>query len=389
MSLKTALKNILYPLCSALPKIQTALPYTLYGDPDFETFIGYYDIQPFNTLQDKMLAGRVRKNGGDMEVGYYVLDTGVFTSIGRTPLWSWQQGCRLQWVNWQGRETILYHGLDGAAKPVTILYDPKSGSIHTWDFLAFALSACGRYAAGLDFGLLAQHRPGYGYGSLAAGAAEITVYNLDDGAALTRIALNEVLAVSPRAEWRYEDCIHYFNHLHFNSDSSRLMAFHIWQVRDKRKVRALTLDLDGGNIKDVTASDHVSHYAWMDNQTLLFYGTDTKAGQGYHLYRQSGGLIRSLENLPRKDGHPSRHPLFKDKIIGDHVVNRFSRRDLWVYDMASKRKNDLASFFSPKGFAGANRCDLHPRLSPRGDLIAVDSAHAGFRQVVVLKTLLP
>jgi hypothetical protein len=45
---------------------------------------------------------------------------------------------------------------------------------------------------------------------------------------------------------------------------------------------------------------------------------------------------------------------------------------------------DLGAFRAPPGYEGEWRCDLHPRSSPAGRLVTVDSAHKGGRQVYLL-----
>ena len=53
------------------------------------------------------------------------------------------------------------------------------------------------------------------------------------------------------------------------------------------------------------------------------------------------------------------------------------RQSLFLYHPASGRRLDLGALDSPKEFSGEWRCDLHPRVSPDGRFLCVDSPHAG------------
>ena len=50
--------------------------------------------------------------------------------------------------------------------------------------------------------------------------------------------------------------------------------------------------------------------------------------------------------------------------------------------------NNLGDFFVPEKYLDTDlKCDLHPRFSPSGNLICIDSAHTGERQVYIIKPL--
>lgn len=374
------------------------VPFQIFGSSEFHTFIGYYDIQPFNASETLMIAGRCPSdhNGRAMdkllEIGFYTLETSVFTKIDDTALWSWQQGCRLQWVQWQGAEVIMYNALDNET-PSTILYDPVNmRRIDTLPFATYALNNDGTLAATLDFNYLEHCRKGYGYDwthNLSTGLdrAYIEIWDTVSHEQRARINLVDILAVNPHPSMLEDGVGHYFNHLHFNPSGTRLMAFHLWdENRGKRKIRAITMNFDGTEIHDVTHGTHISHYWWVNDWEILIYGTDPVHGLGFHLYKQDGGHIRTLDkDVPKIDGHPSTSPVNNDILISDSVVNKFFERDLWLYDMNDEVRIDIASFRSPRFYRGAIRCDLHPRWSSKGNYIALDTAHNGYRQITVLE----
>jgi hypothetical protein len=58
-----------------------------------------------------------------------------------------------------------------------------------------------------------------------------------------------------------------------------------------------------------------------------------------------------------------------------------------LFQVASGRTIELGRFRSPPEYKGEWRCDLHPRVSPDGRMIAFDSAHAGNGRQIYLMDL--
>lgn len=374
--------------------LRVNVPYWIIGDSAYHSFIGYYDIQPFDAQEKRVLIGRVPAfhNGRAMdmplEIGLYDLDSGDYTKIDDTALWCWQQGCRLQWVNWRGQPAVLYNAMNDGA-PASVIVDADTGArLAVLPVPTYCMSADGRLVASLDFDTLERRRAGYGYDWKQNPATEdmaVSLYDTQTGESREILSVAQARAINPHESMSAPDAVHYFNHLHFNPSASRLLVFHIWDVGGKRRVRALTMDVDGGRIADVTGGVHVSHYCWDGDDALIVYGTDPALGAGFHRYAQSGGhLAHFTAEMPDMDGHPTLCPVFAHWMVSDSLVNRDYERDVWLYDLARKRRFDLAHFKSPPRYSGAIRCDLHPRWSPKGGLVAVDSAHAGYRQVVIL-----
>jgi Tol biopolymer transport system component len=67
-------------------------------------------------------------------------------------------------------------------------------------------------------------------------------------------------------------------------------------------------------------------------------------------------------------------------IVTDTYPDRARHQRLLLYDTRSGRCAILGRFFSPWGFTNSTRCDLHPRWSPDGKWISIDSAYEGLRR---------
>ena len=52
-------------------------------------------------------------------------------------------------------------------------------------------------------------------------------------------------------------------------------------------------------------------------------------------------------------------------------------QELYLYNVESGERTELGEYASYPEYTGEWRCDLHPRSSPDGRLITVDSVHGG------------
>lgn len=376
-----------------VPNCEIETPFRMFGQPHHHTFIGYYDIQPFNRDNSKLLAGRCSSNHNSramnmpLEIGYFDLKTGGFTVLSSTDLWCWQMGCRLQWINWSGEELILFNSQFNG-NPCTVIFDPIKNEIRKKLFFpTYAINQFATKIVSLDFDNLERCRKGYGYdfklGGARATEATLDIHDLKTEMAIELVSSQSLRSINYQSSMDDEGTFHYFNHVHFNPSGSRILFFHIWNTRNRRYVRALTINPDGSEIRDVTGCNHVSHYWWLNDHEILLYCSHLKFGLGFYVYNQNGQFVRRLDkNIPSLDGHPCshQHPWF----VSDSVVNKNFERDLWLYNLKTENRVSLAKFFSPPRFSGSIRCDLHPRLSQDGRFIAVDSAHTGHRQIIVL-----
>ena len=124
----------------------------------------------------------------------------------------------------------------------------------------------------------------------------------------------------------------------------------------------------------------VSHYCWLDDDQLVVWGR-YRGYDGYFVADVNTGSIRTLGHgvLDQYgDGHPSFSP-DKRWIITDTYPDKARMRHLLLYNTKTDHVTEIGCFFAPWEFDGPLRCDLHPRWSPDGVKISIDSAHEGFR----------
>ncbi|MHC4199791.1 MAG: hypothetical protein ACYSU0_07335, partial [Planctomycetota bacterium] len=63
-------------------------------------------------------------------------------------------------------------------------------------------------------------------------------------------------------------------------------------------------------------------------------------------------------------------------ILNDTYPDRRTREQrVYLYHVPTRRKVPLGAFRLPKEYRGEWRCDTHPRASPDGRKVVIDSAH--------------
>jgi len=72
-------------------------------------------------------------------------------------------------------------------------------------------------------------------------------------------------------------------------------------------------------------------------------------------------------------------------ILNDTYPDEKRMQHLYVYEIATGKRVRLGEFRSDAVYKDEWRCDLHPRSSPDGTKLAIDSPHDGVgRQVYLL-----
>ncbi|WP_349371503.1 hypothetical protein [Salinarimonas sp.] len=398
--LEATVRNVAVRRIAGRGVVDTALPWRAYGAPNAHVFFGYHDITPFDEAGAHLLAHRVAIGADPARdpVDLVVLDreTGEMRTLGRSDLWSWQMGARLRWLP-GGRiawNALAEPGVYGA----TIVEAQSGRELARLATPLYDVAPSGETGLSLDFARLQRLRPGYGYARApdetaadpCPARAGIDRVRLSDGARERIVALPEIAALDPHPTMR--GATHYLNHLSFAPDGRRFCLLHLWLAADgRRRVRLVVLDLDGTVLFHVPGQEHVSHFDWTpDGSALLVFGRlpgDDRPR--YQIVDIASGRRTPVPGAPAEDGHP----MFKPgdmrtgsdlpAFVCDTYPDRSSYRALFLCE-SGRAPQRLARFSSPPRLGGERRCDLHPRWSPDGAAIAVDSAHDGRRALVVV-----
>jgi hypothetical protein len=385
----------------------TALPpvRAITRGPKFHWF-GYYDKLEFDPASQYVLSNEVDFEGRTpaaddaIKVGMIDLNDGDrWIELGESRAWSWQQGCMLQWrpgskteVMWNDREEDRH---------ICRILDVTTRKVRTIPSSIYALSPDGRTAITTDFRRIQDHRPGYGYAGLADPCkgmpapkdSGLWTVGLDSGA--TKLAISIAQAAAIRYEQgepaEFEASSHWFNHLLFNTDASRVLFLHRWRPRagtpyaEKYKgvggfgTRMFTANPDGSDLYVLDPHGKTSHFVWKDPRTVTAWAWNPADGSRFYEFTDKTREVKVVgRDVMVVNGHNT-YLAGRDNawILNDTYPDPKRLQHPYLFHVPTARRVPLGHFFSPPQYKGEFRCDLHPRSDPGGTKVVIDSTHEG------------
>jgi len=307
-----------------------------------------------------------------------------WTELGESRSWCWQQGCMLQWRPGSNNEIIWNDRQDG--RFVCHILNVHSGEKKTLPYPIYTVSPDGRTAVAPDFRRVQDMRPGYGYPGLpdphaddpAPNDSGIFRIDLDTGRRELIISLADIARFG-RIPGDPKDAKHYFNHLLFNTDGSRFIFLHRWRAPGLRSfgTRMLTARTDGGDIAVVDPHGRTSHFIWRDPEHILAWAWHPSHGNAFYLYRDKTDNVKVVgKGIMTRNGHCTYLPGNK-WILNDTYPDKERKQKVYLYNTATGKTVTLGKFHLPAKYSGEWRCDTHPRFSPNGKSVVIDSPHGG------------
>ncbi len=354
-------------------------------------WFGYYDKLEFDPTCRYVLGMEVdfehRSPTPDdvIKIGMVDLADGdKWIELGQSQAWCWQQGCMLQWrpgskseVIWNDRQgdRFVCHILDVFTRKKRTIPHP-----------VYTVSPDGRWGVAPDFRRVNEMRPGYGYPGLpdpnrdVLAPADSGVFQVDLETGEQRLVVS--LADIARLPYEREDLSkakHYFNHLLVSPDGSRFEFLHRWGFPEwKGGTRMLTAAQDGSDVRVVDPSGRTSHFIWRDPQHILAWSWHESHQAAFYLFEdKTGGKVEVVgkEAMPQ-NGHCTYLP-GNDWILNDTYPDKSRNQNVYLYHVERRRRVPLGSFHLPREYRGEWRCDTHPRFSPDGRSVVIDSPHTG------------
>jgi hypothetical protein len=357
--------------------------------PKFHWF-GYYDKLQFDPTCRYVLGMEVDfehrspKPEDVIRIGMVDLkNNDHWVEFGESRAWCWQQGCMLQWrprskneIIWNDRQVNRF---------VCHILNVRTGKKRTLPHPFYTVSPDGRTAVAPDFRRVNAMRPGYGYPGLPDPYADnpapkdsgIFRVNLDTGKQNLIISIADI-AKFGRIPGDPKDAKHYFNHLLFNTDGSRFIFLHRWRAKGQRGfgTRMLTAKPDGTDIHVVDDFGRTSHFIWRDTRHILAWAWHPSHGNAFYLYGDGTDNVEVVgKDVMTQNGHCSYLPGNK-WILNDTYPDKERKQNVYLYNTATGKKVPLGRFYSPPQYKGEWRCDTHPRFSPDGRSVVIDSPHA-------------
>ena len=364
-------------------KLKAGISIKVLKSKGFDTFFGYYDLDPFSADLSKILAHRVSRrflSKKYAEIGFYNKKND-FIKICKSSAWSWQLGSRLQWFD---NNTIFINNVNKRNELCGQFIDLKQKTlVNQLNLPIFDISSDKKNAVTINFNDLFKYRPGYGYkNGLFKNDSGIWLLNIRNGASKKILDLDWLKNYNLKDQICYN---HYINHLKFSPDGSKILFFHVWQnIHGKRKARAFIYQIKKGKCEIIENSNDVSHFCWFDNNKIIFFLKPFDSHYGYYLYNLKRKEIKHLENFIQEDGHPSRSGN-KQFIIHDTFQNKYSSRKILLTSTKNLKPQVILDIYSNPFLFGKRKCDLHPRISNCGCYISIDSTHLGYRSQAILK----
>ncbi|MCP5522233.1 MAG: hypothetical protein H7A46_11875 [Verrucomicrobiales bacterium] len=366
--------------------------------PAFHWF-GYYDKLEFDPTGRFVLAnevdfeGRSPKGGDVIRVGMVDLRDGDrWIELGTSRAWGWQQGCMLQWRPGSMSE-VLWNDREGD-RFVCRIMDVFSRKVRTIPWPIYALSPDGRSAVTAEFRRIQDMRPGYGYAGLpdpfgdqvAPTESGIHVVDLETGTARLVVSLAQAAAIPFEANpTEFDGVKHWFNHLLWNTDGTRFLFLHRWRPADGSKYRGVggfgtrmfTCNPDGSDLFILDPNGQTSHFIWRDPDTVTAWAWHPSHGSKFYNFHDRTQKVEVVgPEVMTVNGHNTYLP-GNEWILNDTYPDKARLQHPYLYHVPTGRRVPVGHFLSPPGYTGEWRCDLHPRSSPDGTKVVIDSTHDG------------
>ena len=395
--IKSLLKSILLKSVSFLiPAYRFSKDYKVFvlGDDgskqsqNYHYFIGYYDIDPFNELTQKIVCHRVSRKYSNQvlpeigDIGLLLVSTGEFEKLNDSRALNWQLGTRLQWLD---REHVIYNDIKDGYQVSRKLNVVSHKVVKQYARAFWAISPNKKLAASLNFSRIRERRPGYGYrGKSTDGDAErLTLTNLDSGDVTYSINLNEILNA---INYDSKGADLYLNHITWSPNSKKLLTiFHLSELEaGSRKVYPVLYDLVTSTWTLIDDSGFFSHNTWIDDSNILAY-RQCEDNPKYCIWNIDAGWNAIQKSMPLFDGHPNLLNRDGDVVV-DSYPDRLGKMGLYLGSISSEEKYKSIGFvMSPAKFSGALRCDLHPRISENSSKIICDIPTIKGRRIIVIE----
>ena len=351
-----------------------------------QLFFGYFDKSPWTFDMEKALFHQILCPDIAKIV---VLDRKgrLVNIVGSSRAWNLQQGTMAQWLPATHGKKVIYNDLVGDRLGCRIVDSHSSRQVSlAWPVQA--LHPSGEKFLSLNYRRLARLRPDYGYFKRVDNFSEnqaldqdgIWEVSIKSGKGELIVSLSQLK--NNRSKHTMRGCQHKVNHLLYSPGGDHFVFMHRWIGSKGKWSRLYITDSTGGHLRILLDDRMVSHYCWKDQYHLLAWARTNECGDHYYLINVIDGsrtLVGDRVMDAFGDGHPSFSPN-RQFIITDTYPDKARQRHLLMYNIASGELTQIGRFFAPWRFDGMDRCDLHPRWSPDGNMISIDSSHLGVRR---------
>ena len=367
-------------------------------------FFGFHDLIPFSLDNSKILVNELKFDlkmpftDDEINVGYLDFDgtqLGTFHTVGKTRSWNYHKGCRSQWIN---DKEIIFNRPDKNDNLKSQIVNVITHKTREIGFPIDSISYDGKWASSFSYERLQEYMPGYGYAFkddysfIDESAPDNTGFYLIDVNSNSRkllVSLKELANLS-RDEELSAEANHYVTHSEFSPDGKYVSFFHRWVGEDTRKryTQLIIYNLKTETYEVAPTGYMVSHYIWNFKNQIIAYcnyqGIDSHVLLNVEDYTKSHNVAYPLLN---SDGHQSF--INNTSFVTDTYPDKYRMSKLYKVNINTNDRSLLASVYSPEEFQTKTflkhiACDLHPRVSKKGDYVCFDTAKSGKRSIAVM-----
>jgi hypothetical protein len=390
---------LLLAFCSAAQDAESLPPVRAITHGPKHHWFGYYDKLEFDPENRRVLANEVEfehrspKAEDVIKVGYVDLgDNDRWVELGDSHAWNWQQGCMLQWIPGSASEVIWNDREED--RFVAHILDVKSGKRRTLSHPIYCLSPDGKTALAPDFRRLNDMRPGYGYAGIpdpsrdVLAPADAGIWKMDLGTGESKLLLTfaQIAAIPFEGDAaEFDGAKHWFNHLLFSTDGLRFLFLHRWRPKDPSKYKAVggfgtrmfTASVDGSDLYVLDPNGKTSHFVWRDPKTVTAWAWHPSQGMKFYHFKDKTREVEVVgPDVMVVNGHNTYLP-GNEWILNDTYPDAGRLQNPYLFHVPTGKRVPLGHFHSPPQYTGEWRCDTHPRSSPDGRKVVIDSPHGG------------
>lgn len=382
-------KNELRRILRRRKKISSIYPLTILKKSGYNTYFGYYDINPFNS-HGSILYIRTKTTGkADIIIRNFESKEEII--VASTNTWNWQQGCRLRWV--PGSDNLIMFNDCINQHYVTRILNTQTREERRIEVPLYDISHNGKLGLSINFSLLGLMRPDYGYTILPyrpladIGSQEgIFLVDIEKGTSRLILSYKEISKALGEDKDSYEN--NYINHLSFSPDDKSFLFFWLEVVDGWHRANLLVYLLETGELKVLETQRKVSHYTWdgIDKIICSSINNDKSNLDPHYIeYDFEGNKKILYPEILNKDGHPTM--IESNLMMTDTYPDSNQFQHLFMLNMESGNVENLVDVYHVNLALGEkveSRTDLHPRYNEKTRQICFDMNTNGNRSIGIL-----
>ena len=371
-------------ILSGRKNIISKYDFTILGNSGNDSFFGYYDVSPFCPYDDNILTYMsVNYDKSEASIHLYNINSGQDRIIDHSKSWNWQQGCRLRWFP-DEKPLLLFNDFDGENYCARVI-DTKGNTIKMFSKPLYDIDCKAKLGITTDFSKLGYLRPGYGYTitpqkNYYQTDIAIEIVDLDNDTITKEISYSQVIDILGGKSKSVKN--YYINHLSFAPNGNKFLFFVIEIIDKFHKASLLVYDLNNDTMKVLERDMKVSHYVWIDDETIICTAYDKLYCCNYYSYHCTDNRREKLyPNTLSEDGHP--RLLNNGIMLTDTYPDALGYQHLFTVNLHTGFREEISAIYSTPFMTGEKRTDLHPRINNNNNKICIDSNSQGKRKIII------